>query len=1210
VQFAAKGFSTLELNDLDVPAGKVTRADTQLRVDATRQTVQVTAEAPLIDTGASNFSTTLETRTIEEMPVAGRDMMQLVFLMPGINSVSGPPGSNFGFNSQFGTFPDPTSALGSNLSVNGGQAGANAWYLDGNLNLSSFAENVAVNPSPDAVQEFQAITNAFAAEYSRTGGAVFSVVLKSGTNSPHGNLYEFLRNDFTNARNPFTSIDSNGNLIKDRQLRYNNFGGTFGGPVYVPKIYNGKDRTFFFFSMDPRILHLQGQQSFTVPTARMRQGDFSEDPNAAQYGIWDPFSTVGPNSQGLFARTAFGTPVPGNPFGNGGCTNAAVEQGASNGKPTCNFSTQIPASRLDPVAMFFMNSFPMPNYNDPRSSCPMGKDGFKVCGNFLGGVGTSQVSDNISLKVDHQWSPKNRWFVEWLWDPGTYRNFRVPWTGAAYPTPQVGYGTHQPVNFRNLIYGLGNTYNITPTTINEFRYNFSRQYVTTSGALDFLNKTAAQAQVNQELAPVKLPTTQYYPSPSFSVSSPGGGSLQFGPEAWANSAAMSEAHNITDNLIKIVGKHTLKTGFLYRLEHGTWDSSTPTGISFGGGIVNDPTTSLGGGGGLAQFMLGAVGNGDGNYTGLYFGPYIRWRYWGFYAQDDYRITSNFTVNLGLRWDFYGWPKARSWRPNANFCLSCLNPLTGLKGKMIYEGDPEYPRGSDLYPTNKDDIGPRANFSWAPFHDQKTVIRGGYNIFTSNAVNAGNSPGQFASEGWQTGNYWTKSFYPDQCANYSNQCVAFPLSDTSTNKSLLTFPAFTGDIPARHHDQLLGTSVLLMPRPSHDPIVQMWGLEVQRELPGNVMINLGYMGNHGTHLFGEPFRNLSYVHTADKIKYKTGINATVPITNYFSGTTAAALEQVYGGPTVQLGTLLSDYPFYSIPAKMYDGASIYHGLNVRVEKRYSHGLNFIVAYTHGKKITNSSYANMAAYLLDAIHGSASQGLGRTLQAFGGASYQNPDSRKDRTIAVDDVANMFNAAVAYELPVGYGKPFLNRKGITDGILGGWKLTSNFNAQGGLPLSIGCPGDQLTSRCNLIGDPNFQGSRSKAQRIAQWINPAAFQPPFGGDQTFWANYDPNDPRAYQFGSAGAQLPFLRAPGFWNLDTSLTKEFHITERKFFQFRWEAFNALNHQNLGYPNTSFCLPPTSDGTTDLVHQAGCSFGRITNVQTDPRAMEFALKFFF
>lgn len=1211
-RFQAAGFTALEIKDIEVPAGKVTRVDAQLRINPLRQSVEVLAEVPLIETGASNSSITLETRTIEEVPVGGRDLMQLVFLMPGVNSVAGPPGSNFGFNSQFGSIPDPTSVLGSNLSVNGGQAGTNAWYLDGNLNISSYAQNVVVNPSPDAVQEFQAITNAFAPEYGRTGGAVFSVVLKSGTNSPHGNLYEFVRTDATNARNPFTSIDSNGNLIKDRQLRYNNFGGTFGGPLFLPKLYNGKDKTFFFFSWEARILHLQGQQTFTVPTARMRHGDFSEDPNAAQKGIWDPFSTVGPDQNGVFTRTAFGTPVPGNPFGNNGCTNAAVEQGASSGKPTCNFATQIPASRLDPIAMFFMNSFPMPNYNDPRSSCPMGKDGFKVCSNFLGAVGTAQDQNNISLKVDHQWGPKTRWFVEWLYNPGSYRNFRVPWTGPTYPTSQVGYGTHQPVNFRNQIYGLGNTYTPTPTTVSEFRYSFSRQFLTaTGGAVDYLNKTAAQADVVQTLAPVRLPTSQYYASPSFSISMPVGGSLPFGPEAWNNAAVMSEAHTFMENLTKIVGKHTMKIGVTYRLEHATWDGTAPTSLGFPGTLTADPTTGQGGGGGLAQFMLGAVGSGDGNNAGLWLGPYERWRSWGVYWQDDFHVTSRFTLNFGLRWDLYGSLKTRSWRPNSKLCLQCINPLTGLKGQIIYEGDPEYPTGSDLYPANKTDFGPRFNFSWAPFTDRKTIIRGGYNIFTSNAADAINMPGAFASPGWGLTVDWNKSFYPDQCANFTGQCVAFPLSDTTMDKSQLTFPVLTGKFPAQMHDPLLGQGQGVAPKPSRDPMVQMWTLQVQRELPGNMMIDVGYVGNHGTHLFSDPNAQLSYVHTADKLKYKNGINASVPITDYYSGVTAAKLAEVYGGPEQPRSLLLQDYPFFpGTQMKAFDGTSLYHGLNVRVQKKYSHGFSFIAAYTYSKKITNLTSAAMTRLVEDPIHGSGGANNGRYVYARSNKFYQDPDNRNDRVIAVDDVPQMFNYAASYELPVGSGKPLLNGKGIANGVLGGWKLTGTFNAQAGLPISVSCPADQLTSRCNLVGDPNFPGGRSKAEQIAQWINPAAFEPAFGSDQKFWANYNSNDPRAWVFGNAGALLPFLRTPGFWNVDASLTKEFHITESKYFQFRWEAFNALNHQNLGLPNTSFCLPPLPDGSVDRVHRAGCSFGRITNIQTDPRAMEFALKFFF
>jgi hypothetical protein len=246
--FLASGFSPLDVESIEVLAGEVIREDAQLKIGATSQRVEVTAAAQVVETAAANFSTTLQSSVIQNLPLAGHDLQQLVFLMPGVNVLAGPPGSNFGFNSEFGTFPDPTHVFGSDVSVNGGQGGTNAWYLDGNLNLVGFAENVAVNPSPDAVEEFQAITNAFSAEYGRTGGAVFNTVLKSGTNALHGNLYEYLRNSATNARNPFNSIDSLGHIIPQNVLHYNDFGATLGGPVIIPHIYNGRNRTFLLFS--------------------------------------------------------------------------------------------------------------------------------------------------------------------------------------------------------------------------------------------------------------------------------------------------------------------------------------------------------------------------------------------------------------------------------------------------------------------------------------------------------------------------------------------------------------------------------------------------------------------------------------------------------------------------------------------------------------------------------------------------------------------------------------------------------------------------------------------------------------------------------------------------------------------------------------------------------------------------------------------------
>src|SRR5947209_7714023 len=325
--FAVKGFASLDITAIEVPAAQVIRADAKLKVGSINEKIEVKAELPMLETDASNFSSTLQNDIIQNVPLAGRDLQQLTFLLPGVNNVGGPPGSNFGFDSQFGTFPDPTHLMGSAIAVNGGQSGANAWYLDGNLNISSFGENIVVNPSPDAVSEFQAITNAFSAEYSHTGGAVFSTVLKSGTNNFHGSVYEYLRNSATNATNPFSSQGGFGKNL----VQFNNFGGTFGGPVTIPHVYNGKNRTFFFFSFDAQILHQSGNNAFTVPTPLMRQGDFSEDPNVVSNGIFDPNTTNGPQPDGTFLRTPF--------------TN-----------PDGTMAPSIPANPMHPTTLFFVHS--------------------------------------------------------------------------------------------------------------------------------------------------------------------------------------------------------------------------------------------------------------------------------------------------------------------------------------------------------------------------------------------------------------------------------------------------------------------------------------------------------------------------------------------------------------------------------------------------------------------------------------------------------------------------------------------------------------------------------------------------------------------------------------------------------------------------------------------------------------------------------------
>jgi hypothetical protein len=1216
IHVESPGFEPLDVVDVQVPAGQQVKVDGQLKVGSTRQTVEVSASAALVETAPSNSSTTVESQIIQDMPLQGRDLQQLIYLLPGVQSDAGPPGSNFGFNSQYSIFPDPTYVQGSDVSVNGGQGGANAWYLDGSLNVSTLSENINVNPSPDAVSEFQAITSNLAAEYGRTGGGVFNVVLKSGTNKLHGSVYDYLRNSALDARNPFTSVDADGNLIPSRRLQFTDFGGTIGGPVVIPHIYNGRDKTFFFFSLDKTILHLNGTEVFTVPTAQMRAGDFSEDPNAAAFGIWNPWSTTGPNANGQFQRTAFGTPLVPN-----GCLNTVVESGGH----TCAFSTQLPSNMLNSIAQYFIASYPLPNFNNPNTNCPAGNGGALICDNYLGNIGNSQNPLNMSIKVDHQWSEKSKYFVEWLFNPGSYGIFKVPWTGATFPS--VGFGASFPVDFANQVATVGNTYVFNPTLVNEFRASFSRQYMNShpsTGA--FPDSVTDFSGVQKVLEPAQIYLGPGVPDPQWFVGMPEGRGSTFGNPGFLNMMRAGEAYTILDNITKTLGRHTLMTGFMYRDEHDGRLIYDPTSVNFNGSLMNDPITGLGGFG-LEQFLLGAPTPGA-TQTGLTGQPYQTDHYWGFFVQDDFRVKPNFTLNVGLRYDIPGFWRTRQ-QPMSNFCLGCVDSATGMPGEMVYSGSPQLPAGSNIFPANKKDFAPRLNFSWNPRGDAKTVVRGGFDLFYTNSVNALNNNGQGVAPGplWQTFSYWQGSFNSEQCAPFLNACPPWELGSPQAPTGELTQPPIPADnlSPAQHKVPGYGSSLQFYAPPPHvDPMVQMWNVDVQRQLPGNMLLEVGYVGTHGTHLAGDTFRNFNYVPTADKLKYQNQLSAEVPISNYFSGNTLALMQQTWGSTQLPLSAMLLPYPLFGsvFSQTVLDAESSYNAVHFKVQKRFSHGLNFISIYTISKEIDSCTEAQLASQLFDPIHSGYGGNIGGRIGAQGGGfasgssgvfgtGCQNEDNRReDRTISIVDMPQQFNFAGTYELPFGKGRSYLNHGGVVNALLGGWVLTENFNAASGTPLSVSGPCDAVTCRPDLIGDPSLSHSRPKADRINDWINPNAFQPPYGGDQSFWQNPTSTDPRYWQYGTAGLYLPGLRGPGFWNIDTSLSKQFHFGENRYLQFRWELYNALNHQNLGLPNTGFCLPPGPDGETDTVHQAGCSFGKITNIQTDPRAMQFSLKFAF
>lgn len=1191
VRAESRGFVPLDVTNVVVTAGVTSQQDLTLRVGALTQQIEVTAAATVVDSTPSNYTTSLQSRYIQDVPLQGRDIQTLVQLIPGVTQSSGPSGSLFGFDSQFGGFPDPQHLVGSSISANGSQGGANAWYLDGSLNAALGAENVVVNPSPDTVSEFNVVDNGLAAEYGRTSGAVFNVVLKSGTNNVHGDIYEFNRNSFFDATNPFARRDAQGRPFLEPQINFNNFGGTLGGPAYFPHLYNGKNRTFFFASWDVSLLHENKPTILTVPLPAERNGDFTGDPrfapvcgvNGATNCLYDPYSTTGPDKNGQFHRTPFLTPV-------------------------------IPAKQIDPLAAFYLASYPNPNFVDPLQQGPSGCG--ITCNNFIGPVGSSQTTHNVSIKIDHEMSNKNKLFGEWLFNPSYYTNYRYPWNGATAQT-QTGIAGAQPYRTINQIFALGLTTTFSPSLVNEARAMFSRQNQIASPNPDSVTATKQVEQKVAGLNFVLFPPTQVIPT--IGVGGVGG----FGQQQWQNGIQGVQAFTLLDNVTKIIDKHTVKGGIMWRRDNNWNIAGWGYGLNFGGGLTNDPVTGQGGTG-LAQFLLGAVDQGSG--TGTYHAPWQTNDYWGFYAQDDYRIKSNFTLNIGLRYDIFGWFRERH-NDLANFNFTGTNPQVPYPGRIDYFGTPQHP-DRNVFPAHKNDFGPRIAFSWAPFSDRKTVVRGGFGIIYSNGISA--------AFGDQNGGISAPAFanYVPYSGDFTGKTPAFRLSAGAPN---LNLPS--ADFALKSDAQFLGTTPgggFL--NGSKDPYVIQWSFYVERQLPGDVALSVGYVGTHGMHLYGDEFRNYDYTPTAVRQQLRNNINNPIP--------TDPAIGAIYGcGTSCPASLILKPFPQYgSVTVNSNpDGFNRYNSFQMKVEKRYSHGLNFIVAYTFQKDIESPNTGNIIGNAATPttlnrsvgrssfVPGAISGGSGNSA---GGSSAQNPDNRfADIALAPDDITHVLNLAVTYELPFGTGKRFWSGNTWANRLAGGWRLTQNWNLQSGVPLVFTGPANGFavytptvggnTSRPNLVGDlGSGRSSKNRQQLENQWFNPSALAPVFGSSPAVIQevstglnpdgtpfNYNTFDPW-WQFGTAGLRPPSGRAPGFWNADFTLAKDFHWTESRYFQFRWELYNALNHQSLGLPNTNWCLPPNPDGSVDAVHQFGCQFGKITNVQTDPRSMEFGLKFYW
>lgn len=1049
----ADGFETAQVGDFVLQVAQEATIDVTLRVGSPTTTVEVTGTQPLLNLTSAALGQAVENRYVGQIPLMNREFMRLVFLAPGLLPPDNDPGLS--------NMSNPTRFVS-----NGVRAGTSDVFVDGGLVSSIEQGNMAgkfleLKPAIETIQEFKVQTNFFSAEFGNTGGAVVNIVSKAGSNQFHGVAYEYHRRDEFNANSFFAKRSGS---VAVPNFSYHKYGGAVGGPVLLPGLYSGKDRTFFYTSLD--IEKNEGARTtyLTVPTARERAGDFSDtrQANGQLYVIYNPFDTYR-NAQGQVLRR----PFPGN---------------------------VIPASMQDPIARKLMEFFPQPTSE--------GQPLTRVNNVFAAGSELSTNHQTIT-RLDHVLSEKQRLYGRYGWNRSHPwgRPFRPygPNNPAEVETPYLSY-TH------NLSVELTRTHS--PTLVLSARYNLSRQTVSNEVLGMGFDPTSLG------LPPIVMTNgIQRFPTFTFE------GYAQLGTFGSRGTYRAQTTDSTAYSATKTVSGHTIKAGGesrWYKLNATPVNSPTGT-YSFTRRTTgeNPLVASAVQGNAIASALLGWVSGGS---YGIMERPASLSQYHGWYVQDDWRITRRLTLNVGLRYDFE-LPRTERYDRYTWFDPEMPSPIDGrvpglrLRGGLRFTG----PDARSPFDTDWNNLQPRVGLAYGI--NDSTSVRAGYGIYytvtKSIATIAFGAP--FAVT---TPITWSRDGGITQYASLSN-----PFPDG------LIFPMGKSLGAATFLGQSLGTTL----RENRTPKVQQWAFSIQRTLPAGSLLEINYTGTRGTQLYFPDLENRNRLDLSFWGLGRTELSRLVP--NPFAGVITDPTS-ILSAATITRRQLLLPYPQYtglslSTPTI---GNSIYHGLQVKFEKRMSHGLSAIAHYTWSKLIDDSSNSGY--------------------DFFGGDSQvQNIwNLRLERAVSVTDVAHRGVLTMVYELPFGrkrlWGSSW-NR--ALDALAGGWNVSGIITLQSGFPVVIAMSGGNLlegVQRPNLIGDPSQPGS--VRQRLDRYFNPDAF----------------SRPPADVFGSAPRTLSY-RNPALRNADLTLGKTFHLWEAHRAEFRLEAFNALNGVAFGKPNASY-----------------------------------------
>jgi hypothetical protein len=1120
--------------------------DVKLAVGAVTQQVSVSAAAPLLQAEEASVGQTIEEQQINNMPLQSRDWTTLGLLAAGTSTTAGSNNSEFNVMGVDWTQNDfRLNGIDDNLGGGsiGGASGNNVY--------------AAIVPPPDAIQEFKLQSSNFSAEFGHSTGGIVNAVIKSGSNRLHGDLWEYVRNTVFNANDYF----ANQTNTPRPAYHQNQFGGTVGGPVYIPKIYNGMNRTFFFFDYQGTRINTPSNSTSSVPTAGMHSSNFTnfQDYFTLVSGTkTDALGRVLPLATLLDPATTRAVaaggvdPVSGLPNTSGGSisvrdpfySNGSIA-GIRDFTGQTRYLNTIPQARIDPVAVKLLSLYPNPT---------PGVTSFPNYYRFA--AGTNNINQ-YDVRIDENIGSKDIIFGVFSYSNETI--FSPPTLPGLAEGQVYADGPEQGPRYAAV---LGYTHSFTPNLTNEFHAGYLHAVERLSGVYgDTLGIPAEygipgvpQVEGNGGLPPI-------------SISSLRG----LGASGYMPTLSTVRTVEVMDNVTKIFGSHAFKTGFqVDNLYNPVVQPPYGKGSFSFTGQYSDIPNQNSGYAGIADMLLvpaaSTVPNGISglgglsNYSLSNIAQVSDQRYYiGAYFQDDWKVSSRLTLNLGLRWDHYT-PYQETHGKQANFVQTgggagdsgtyyipkrgCSTPTSSTFEALLVSYNIATVCTSNTGTGNVQTLNfaPRIGFAYRV--TPQVVVRGGYGMTYGALDNTG--------FGYNLGGNYPFTYTVSSYSVNSQTPLALPSGQTAVLENALT--AQNIDNPSLVN----GAGLFLYGRQFNfqTPYQQTINLTVQDQFTPHDAVSVAYVGTLGRHLDSQSSQNApSAIMPPGTNMYDPTVPGHVPFPSF-------AAE-----PAFQSTSSSSSYSSFQ--------AVYQHELGA--------GLTILANYTFSKCLTDSRSiegTNSAAYGGPFYGGTYTPYRAEWLPGFGQKGDYGP--------CASDTAQVVHASGTYILPFGRTKKYLSSiNGVTDAFVGGWVTNFIFSHQTGQPFTILCPvATTADFGCfaNVVPGQNVYGG---PHNVTQWLNPAAFATPPVATAVGQSDYSP---------LGGGSNP-VRGPGFQDLDMSLFKQFPIREGIKLEFRAEAFNLPNWHSFANPSNLNFLNPTG-------------FSAITASRSNPRILQLALKLYY